>query len=88
MSDQQQPQEEIQDVNKLIAERKHKLAALREDGFMFPNDFRRDSISSDVIAKYDHLSKEELEAQKITGNAPDDAVAAAIILQRYFDALT
>ncbi|HEY0922074.1 lysine--tRNA ligase [Rheinheimera pacifica] len=66
MSDQQQPQEEIQDVNKLIAERKHKLAALREDGFMFPNDFRRDSISSDVIAKYDHLSKEELEAQKIT----------------------
>jgi RNase H-fold protein (predicted Holliday junction resolvase) len=29
-----------------------------------------------------------MEAQKITGNAPDDAVAAAIILQRYFDALT
>ncbi len=27
-----------------------------------------------------------IEAQKITGNAPDDAVAAAIILQRYFDA--
>jgi putative Holliday junction resolvase len=29
-----------------------------------------------------------VEAQKITGNEPDDAVAAAIILQRYFDALT
>ena len=29
-----------------------------------------------------------MEAQKITRNAPDDAVAAAIILQRYFDALT
>ena len=27
-----------------------------------------------------------VEAQKITGNAPDVAVAAAIILQRYFDA--
>jgi len=27
-----------------------------------------------------------VEAQKITGNEPDDAVAAAIILQRYFDA--
>jgi putative Holliday junction resolvase len=26
-----------------------------------------------------------VEAQKIAGNAPDDAVAAAIILQRYFD---
>jgi putative Holliday junction resolvase len=29
-----------------------------------------------------------VEAQKITGNELDDAVAAAIILQRYFDALT
>lgn len=29
-----------------------------------------------------------LEAQQITGNDPDDAVAAAIILQRYFDRLT
>ena len=28
-----------------------------------------------------------VEAQKITGNAPDDAVAAAIILQRYFDTI-
>ncbi|MDN3986202.1 Holliday junction resolvase RuvX [Zwartia vadi] len=28
-----------------------------------------------------------VQAQKITGNDPDDAVAAAIILQRYFDAL-
>jgi lysyl-tRNA synthetase, class II len=66
MAEQHNPHDEIQDVNKLIAERKHKLAALREDGFMFPNDFRRDSISSELIAKYDHLSKEELEAQKIT----------------------
>lgn len=66
MAEQQNPNDEIQDVNKLITERKHKLAALRADGFMFPNDFRRDSISSEVIAKYDHLTKEELEAQKIT----------------------
>jgi len=29
-----------------------------------------------------------VQAQKITGNDPDDAVAAAIILQRYFDSLT
>lgn len=28
-----------------------------------------------------------LEAQERTGNAPDDAMAAAIILQRYFDTL-
>lgn len=29
-----------------------------------------------------------LAAQEIVGNAPDDAAAAAIILQRYFDALS
>lgn len=29
-----------------------------------------------------------LEAQQWTRNAPDDAVAAAIILQRYFDAMS
>ncbi len=29
-----------------------------------------------------------VQAQRIAGNAPDDALAAAIILQRYFDALT
>jgi putative Holliday junction resolvase len=28
-----------------------------------------------------------LQAQEVVGNAPDDAVAAAIILQRYFDDL-
>jgi len=28
-----------------------------------------------------------MQAQKMTGNDPDDAVAAAIILQRYFDTL-
>lgn|SRR5690554_878973 len=28
-----------------------------------------------------------IEAQQVTGHAPDDAVAAAIILQRYFDSL-
>ena len=66
MAEQQNQDNEIQDVNKLIAERKHKLAALREEGFLFPNDFRRDSISSDVIATYGHLSKEALEEQKIT----------------------
>ena len=41
MSEQNNPIEEHQDVNKLIAERKHKLAALREQGNPFPNDFHQ-----------------------------------------------
>ena len=77
MSEQNNPIEEQQDVNKLIAERKHKLAALREQGNPFPNDFRRDSISNEVIAQYDHLSKEELEAQQIRV-----VVAGRIMLRR------
>jgi lysyl-tRNA synthetase, class II len=66
MSEPQQPQQEAQDVNKLIAERKHKLAALREQGNPFPNDFRRDSTSDQLIAKYADFTKEQLEAEKIT----------------------
>lgn len=77
MSEQNNPIEEQQDVNKLIAERKHKLAALREQGNPFPNDFRRDSISNEVIEQYDHLSKEELEAQQIRV-----VVAGRIMLRR------
>lgn len=65
MSEQNTPIEEQQDVNKLMAERKHKLAALREQGNPFPNDFRREHISNEVLAQYEQLSKEELEEQKI-----------------------
>ena len=32
--------------NKLIAERRAKLATIREAGVAFPNDFRRDSLAS------------------------------------------
>ena len=65
MSEQNNPIEEHQDINKLIAERKHKLAALREQGNPFPNDFRRDATSEQILAQYEHLSKEELEEKKI-----------------------
>jgi len=34
------------DENKLIAERRAKLAALREQGIAFPNDFRRDDLAA------------------------------------------
>jgi len=49
------------DENKLIAERRDKLKSLRNQGVAFPNDFRRDSLSGELIAEYDGKSKEELE---------------------------
>ncbi|MDI3323707.1 lysine--tRNA ligase [Pontibacterium granulatum] len=49
-----------QDENRLIAERREKLTALREEGNAFPNTFRRDSYAQDLQEKYGEMSKEEL----------------------------
>lgn len=58
MSEQHQdPQEE----NKLIAERRGKLAQLREQGNAFPNDFRRTAMADELQREYGDSSKEDLE---------------------------
>jgi len=61
MSDNTAPQDE----NRLIAERREKLAALREAGNAFPNTFRRDSYAQDLQDAHADKSKEELEAANI-----------------------
>ena len=48
--------------NKLVAERRTKLAALREAGNAFPNDFRRDALASDLQAELGEHDKAALEA--------------------------
>lgn len=40
------------DENRLIAERRAKLAKVRELGVAFPNDFRRDACAADLLAAY------------------------------------
>lgn len=59
MNDKTQQAPEV-DVNEQIAQRKAKLAALREQGVAFPNDFRRDSLAADLHANYDHVEKSNL----------------------------
>lgn len=54
-----------QDDNRLIAERREKLTALREEGNAFPNTFRRDSYAADLQAEYGEKTKEELETAGI-----------------------
>lgn len=66
-----------EDINKLMAERKQKLAALREAGPVFPNDFRRDAVSSDLHKRFDEHTKEALEAEKHTFS-----VAGRMMLKR------
>jgi len=55
-----------EDENKLIAQRREKLSALRETskqqgGSAFPNSFRRDALAGDLLEHYDSKTKGELE---------------------------
>ena len=50
-----------QDENKLIQERRAKLAAIREQGLAFPNDFRRNVVAGELHAKYGDMPSEALE---------------------------
>ena len=66
MTDQPQDlQAQHEEENQLIAQRKAKLASVREQGIAFPNDFRRDSLCADLQKAYEDKSKEELEAAAI-----------------------
>jgi lysyl-tRNA synthetase, class II len=53
------------DENHLIAERRAKLARLRERGVAFPNDFRRDALAADLFTAYGEKSTEALEAMPV-----------------------
>jgi lysyl-tRNA synthetase class 2 len=53
------------DENKLIAERRAKLDALREQGNAFPNDFRRNAIAGELHQTFAAHDKEALAEEKI-----------------------
>jgi lysyl-tRNA synthetase class 2 len=55
-----------QDDNKIIAERRAKLAAIREKGVAFPNDFKPEHKAADLHLQYGEKSREELEAAPVT----------------------
>ncbi|QTP57637.1 lysine--tRNA ligase [Billgrantia antri] len=76
------PESPQTDENRLIAERRAKLAARREraaasGGSAFPNDFRRDSLAADLAAELGEKDKAELESL----NRPA-AVAGRIMRKR------
>ncbi|MFP5483768.1 MAG: OB-fold nucleic acid binding domain-containing protein, partial [Gammaproteobacteria bacterium] len=53
------------DENQIIAERRGKLAKLREKGQPFPNGFKPEHRAADLHAKYGLLDKETLDPQGI-----------------------
>ena len=77
MSDNNVQQTVQQDENRLIDERREKLAALRQEGNAFPNTFRRDSYAEDLQQAHGDKSKEELEQAGIRV-----AVAGRVMLNR------
>jgi lysyl-tRNA synthetase class 2 len=57
--------DQVQDENKLIAQRREKLNQIRERGIAFPNDFKRNVVAGELHAEYDNKSAEELEQDPI-----------------------
>jgi lysyl-tRNA synthetase class 2 len=53
------------DENALIAERRAKLAHLRERGVAYPNDFRRDALAADIHDTWGTRSDEWLDANAV-----------------------
>jgi len=53
------------DEHKLIAERRAKLKALREQGVAFPNDFRRNVMAGELHAEYGDKDNDFFEAQAV-----------------------
>lgn len=63
MSEQSESTEvETTETNKLVAERRNKLAQLRESGSAFPNDFRRDSLAAELQNELGAKEKADLES--------------------------
>lgn len=75
MSDEQQSAAE--DENKLVAERRAKLATLREQGPVFPNDFRRSAWAGELQQRFIDADKPSLEAA-----AQEFAVCGRLIRNR------
>ena len=55
-----------QDENQIITERRAKLAALRQAGVAFPNDFERKHLAGELHGAHGEMSNEELGAAAIS----------------------
>jgi lysyl-tRNA synthetase class 2 len=69
--------EKTQDENRLIAERRQKLGALRERGNPFPNDFHRNALADELQHMYGAHDNETLAEECV-----DVAVAGRMMVKR------
>ena len=65
MTDKYEGLQEEKDENSIIAERRAKLAALREQGIAFPNDFKPQHKAADLHEQHGQAEREYLEAHPV-----------------------
>lgn len=75
------------DENKLIAQRREKLSALREKGNAFPNDFRRDTLAAECHNEYGDKTAEELQQLDIKVSVAGRMMAKRIMGKASFTQL-
>ncbi len=71
------------DANRLIAERRAKLKALREKGAAFPNDFPQQNLAAELLRKHGDAGREALDADPVAVK-----VAGRIMLRRTMGKVT
>ena len=54
------------DENKLIKERKKKLENIKQKHKLYPNNFKKNNSTYDLIQNYSKLSKDDLSKKKVT----------------------
>jgi lysyl-tRNA synthetase, class II len=65
--------------NRLIAERRAKLARLREAGPAFPNDFKRDELAGELLSAFRSHSAESLAANPRTATVAGRLMAKRVM---------
>ncbi len=68
------------DANKLIAERREKLRALRAGGIAYPNDFRPDALAGELAAQYADAA--QWTAQALAADGRRVRVAGRLLARR------
>ena len=58
-------EEKTQDEGKLIAERRRKLDALREEGNAYPNDVRRNALAEELQLTFEDHDDETLKQENV-----------------------
>ena len=71
--------EQQKDENKLIAERRSKLDALREQGNAYPNDFRRNAIAEELHQTFHEHDQERLAEENIEVSVAGRMVAKRVM---------